>query len=86
MEPSEYEIMFQVEDRHWWYAGMRRITQTILDRHLGAGPRAIRDAGCGTGANLVYLARYGASTGLDMSPVALGFCRRRGLRRLVQDR
>ena len=39
--------------------------------------RAI-DLGCGTGANLRYLARHGFdATGVDFSPVALGIARKR---------
>lgn len=70
MEPSAYEMMYQVEDKHWWYAGMRHITRAMLDRHVGAGLGAILDGGCGTGANLVLLDRYGAATDLDMAPMA----------------
>jgi SAM-dependent methyltransferase len=99
MDPSEYATMFDVEDRHWWYAGMRRITGAVLDRYLsnaatgdsGAGgspaaapARQILDAGCGTGANLAFLSRYGVSSGVDIAPLALELCRRRDLLRLAQ--
>ena len=44
----------------------------------------VLDAGCGTGRNVRFLARYGEVTGLDFSPVALDCCRQRGLTRLVR--
>jgi SAM-dependent methyltransferase len=85
MERKEYEMMFAVEDRHWWYAGMRRIS-TRLIAHFYPERRdlCILDAGCGTGGALTYLAPFGTVTGIDLSAVALGFCRRRGLCRLGQ--
>jgi SAM-dependent methyltransferase len=84
MDAAEYAVMFEVEDRLWWYAGMRRITQTLLDAHCTARPLRVLDAGCGTGANLALLARYGQVTGIDIEPLALDYCRRRGLSRLVR--
>jgi SAM-dependent methyltransferase len=86
MEPTEYETMFAVEDCHWWYSGMQAITTRLLARRYGERrDLQILDAGCGTGAALQYLAPFGTVTGCDMSPLALHFCRRRGLRRLEQS-
>jgi len=84
LDPAEYQTMFQVEDRHWWYVGMRRVSQTMLDRYVASDARAVLDAGCGTGANLLFLERCGVSTGVDLEPVALQFCQQRDLRRLAQ--
>jgi SAM-dependent methyltransferase len=80
MEPSEYQMMYEVEDRHWWYVGMRSLTMQLLHRVYNDLPDlTILDAGCGTGAALTYLSSLGTVTGLDFSPLALTFCRRRGL-------
>jgi len=85
MERREYEMMFAVEDGHWWYTGMRRIS-TRLITHLFPHRRdlVVLDAGGGTGAVLRDLASFGQVTGMDVSTLALGFCQRRGLRRLDQ--
>lgn len=85
MEPSEYQTMYQVEDRHWWYVGMQRITTTLV-RHFypQRTDLQILDAGCGTGAVMRYLSPFGTVTGLDFSPLALRFCQQRGLSRLCQ--
>ena len=79
MDPKEYEIMYQAEQSHWWYQGMAAITRVILEIFYapGSGLR-ILDAGCGTGAGLLFLSQYGSVTGLDISAHALRFCAERG--------
>lgn len=85
MDPQEYKLMFQVEQTHWWYMGMEKITRAILNKWCACGSNLqILDAGCGTGAGMsTYLADYGEVTGIDISPIALEFCRKRNLTPLV---
>jgi ubiquinone/menaquinone biosynthesis C-methylase UbiE len=79
MDPREYEIMYRAEQSHWWYQGMAAITRSILEIFYAPGSGlAILDAGCGTGAGLLFLSRYGTVTGLDLSAHALCFCAERG--------
>ena len=81
MKPEEYGRMFATEERQWWYAGMRAITAALLEPFLPAGGAGrVLDAGCGTGANLEHLRRYGAPVGVDISDAALAFCRQRAVR------
>jgi len=83
MNPEEYEVMYRVEDAHWWYRGMESITRAVLDRAIGRGrDLRILDAGCGTGAVMGYLADYGRVTGCDFAAAALHFCRARRRDRL----
>lgn len=85
MEPTEYKTMYQVEDRHWWYVGMQRITLGLIrSLYPQRSDLRILDAGCGTGAAMTYLAPFGQVTGLDFMSSALEFCQSRGLSRLVQ--
>ncbi len=77
MERVEYERMHEVEDRMWWYRGLRRLVAQLLDRALAdssvAGP--LLDAGCGTGGMLLALgpARAGHPTfGLEYDSLAAG--------------
>ena len=88
MNPEEYEVMYQVEDHHWWYLGMERITCSVLERALPPEREArslkILDAGCGTGAVMKYLAQYGEVVGFDFSAEALRFSQKRGHTRLAQ--
>jgi SAM-dependent methyltransferase len=82
VEYAEYKIMFEAEDTHWWYRGLRGVMGTLLnlDQAVRKQPR-ILDAGCGTGANLAALEQMGFrnAEGFDLSPIALEFCRQRGL-------
>jgi SAM-dependent methyltransferase len=79
MEPSEYRAIYTVEDRHWWYAGMARISRTLLTAaYPDRRDLRILDAGCGTGGALDFLAHFGAVTGSDISPLALAYSRARG--------
>lgn len=85
MDPREYELMYQVEDRHWWYRGMGIITRALLERWVPPGGNRILDAGCGTGAAMTsYLAERGRVTGIDLVPQALEFCRMRNARQLAR--
>jgi len=86
LDPKEYEIMYNVEDHHWWYRGMETITRSILNRWYSTGGNlSILDAGCGTGAALTsYLTDYGVVTGFDLSSIALDFCKQRQAPRLAQ--
>src|SRR5687768_52616 len=73
--------MFEAEDRHWWYKGLRGVL-FALRRLERATTRSLKilDAGCGTGGNLAALHKAGFDyEGFDYSPVAVGFCRARGL-------
>lgn len=87
MQRHTYSIMYEVEETHWWFVGRRRIIQSFVERICrevkDRTPR-ILDVGCGTGANLELLARYGAAEGVDVSPEALAFCRARGLENVRQ--
>ena len=82
MQTHHYPILFEVEEKHWWYLGRRRIIQSLVEKicaTLNNGRPRILDVGCGTGANLKMLAKYGEAEGVDISPQAVEFCGERGL-------
>jgi len=82
MRDHTYPIMFRIEESHWWYTGRRKILSSFVEdicrRVTDRRPR-ILDVGCGTGANLLMLSKYGDAEGVDVSEDALAFCRERGL-------
>lgn len=84
MQSHTYRIMYEVEGSHWWYAGRRLILESFLREiveKIRNPQSAIRilDVGCGTGANLEMLSKFGEALGVDVSREALEFCRLRGL-------
>jgi SAM-dependent methyltransferase len=81
----EYELQtHRVEDRHWWYRGRRRVIEQTIAR-LGLPPRArILDAGCGSGRNMVDLARHGEVTGVELSEASAELARGRHVGEVVE--
>jgi len=80
MELYEYEVMHAVEDRMWWYRGLRRLVATQLARALAHSPAVgpVLDAGCGTGGMLRVLGASVAgrpTLGLEFNPVAATMAR-----------
>ncbi len=89
MNPAEYGRMFELEDRYWWFVGRRSLALRLLKRAIspelqGAGKSRVLDIGCGTGVVSRDMGSWTEATSLDMSLLALDFCRQRGLTRLVQ--
>ena len=79
MEDFVYQQLYDLEDGHWWFRGRRAILWAMLRRAgLPIAPRVL-DAGCGTGRNLAEFGSLGNAHGVDPSPEAIEFCRRRGL-------
>ncbi len=78
MEPSAYDELDQLEATHWWYEGMRRITDRLLRASVDLSqPICVLDAGCGAGGNLVHFAPLGAVYGFDFSPLAVQYAQKR---------
>ncbi|MGI8803699.1 MAG: class I SAM-dependent methyltransferase [Solirubrobacteraceae bacterium] len=80
-----YELRtHEVEDGHWWYRGRRRVIEEELrGLHLADGIE-ILDAGCGSGRNMVDLARFGTVTGLELADASVAKARSRGVGAVVQ--
>jgi SAM-dependent methyltransferase len=80
LEPLIYELMYKLEEKHWWYMGLRDLLFSTIRAYLGDRKDiSVLDAGCGTGFNLKCLKeRYGAC-GVDISGSAIECCRKRGL-------
>jgi SAM-dependent methyltransferase len=82
MNPEEYAIMNQVEEKHWWYTGLRGFLKALFRRFENEVPQAPRilDAGCGTGKNLNFLEQLlkpSLIQGFDASSEALAFARKK---------
>ena len=80
MRPDEYATMFRVEETHWWYRSLHRVLFQALEMEIPDWRnKEIVDVGCGTGAILQRLGNPGKNVGVDLSPLAISFCRTRGL-------
>jgi SAM-dependent methyltransferase len=81
MEREQYAVMARREERHWWYAGMRRVALAVLSEVLrDRSGLLILDAGCGTGGTSIRLQQFGRVVGVDLAWDALAPARAKGLK------
>ena len=81
----EYELQtHRAEDRHWWYQGRRTVLERAIER-LGLPAHArILDAGCGSGRNMIDLARHGTVTGVELSQTSVELARERASGEVIE--
>jgi SAM-dependent methyltransferase len=81
MNVEEYDRLYRYEDSYWWFVARRELAvQLVRD----AAPELILDVGCGAGAGARDLSQIGIVVSCDLSDLALGYCRMRGLGRLAK--
>jgi ubiquinone/menaquinone biosynthesis C-methylase UbiE len=87
VEASEYDRLYAFEERHWRSRAIRRLVHRALAGTLAEarpGRPRVLEAGCGCGYLALSLGKRMDVLGLDASPAALHYCRRRGLRQLAR--
>lgn len=78
MDISEFELHARVEDIHWWFKARREIIFDQLKRYVPPNKgKLIAEIGCGTGGNLKFLNDYYQVIGIDTSPEAVRYARKR---------
>lgn len=68
-----YQVHWELEQRHWWFRGRRRILLAVLRRfcpELNAPGRELLEVGCGTGGNLSFFRPFYGCRGIDCHPQA----------------
>lgn len=76
--------MFDMEDSLWWYRGIRLYFEQAIERTDLREDATVLDAGCGTGANVVFLSNLFPRTfGFDLAKEAVALCTNRGLKRVL---
>jgi SAM-dependent methyltransferase len=81
----DYELQtHQAEDRHWWYRGRRTVLETVIAGMRLPARARILDAGCGSGRNMVELARHGTVTGVELSQTSVCLARERGVGEVIE--
>jgi SAM-dependent methyltransferase len=80
----DYELQtHRAEERHWWYRGRREVLERVIDGLRLPARARILDAGCGSGRNMVELARHGSVTGIEISDTSVTLARDRGCGEVV---
>jgi SAM-dependent methyltransferase len=74
----------RAEDRHWWYRGRRKVLEGVVTGLGLPRPARILDAGCGSGRNMVDLARHGTVTGLELSETSVCLARERNAGEVIE--
>lgn len=78
MDSSIFQLLAEVEQRHWWFVARRRIMRRLLHELLPPDSNTlVVDIGCGTGANIASLQGDYECVGIDISEDAIGYARRR---------
>lgn len=77
MDPIVFKLHSELEARHWWFVGRRRILFPLIDALMtGRDGKLIVDVGCGTGATVGFLSERHRCLGVDTSPIAIEAARR----------
>jgi SAM-dependent methyltransferase len=82
MDKSEYLRMYQLETNFWWYKTLHELVDDTIKITKPEGEISILDAGCGTGRMMEICQKYGTATGIDYSPDAVYYARKRGLKNI----
>lgn len=82
MEKYLYKDLDEREGVHFWHVSKRQTALAILKRFYGDKKIKILDLGCGTGANMKALGKFGEVWGVDVAVEAIGFCKKKGLTRV----
>lgn len=80
MEIVEYRNIFQNEKDHFFYKANHEIVLSLVRRYLAAQSAMVLDAGCGTGLMAAKLGRFGRVWGIDISPEAVKFAKKRNVK------
>lgn len=83
MQKYLYQDLYDLEDIHWWHKAKRNLVSFFLNQNLRNKDSKILDVGCGTGKNLEAFSKFGNVWGIDNSPEAIAFCKKRGFKNVT---
>lgn len=79
METYTYELMRELEEKHWWFVARRKILEKVLSTLNLRENIDILEVGCGTGGNIIFLKRFGNLTCIENDETAASLARNRNL-------
>ena len=85
MENEEFDIMYRIEQSHWWFRGKQDLLKQNL-RNLNSKASEnykILDIGAGTGIILKVLRDFGETFGIEYSLQAIKYIKERGLQQII---
>lgn len=81
-----YQDLYNLEESHWWHNAKRQIVLSLIKKYNKLKKPKILDIGCGTGKTLESLQNLGIVFGIDSSPQAIHFCKKRDLKNLSLEK
>ena len=87
MERIVYSHMADLDQRHWWYLGRRKVIERLIDR-FARPPESgrILEVGCGTGHNLAMLRRFAEVDAVELDESVRAIAESRLGRPVMADR
>ena len=85
MEKEEFEVMYQLEQTHWWFKGKQFLLQQTLGslRNNVSKKDRILDIGAGTGIVLKILQHIGTAFGFELSLEGIKYLKKRKLKSII---
>lgn len=78
MKQELYKELYELEEKHWWFVGRRKIIFSLIQKYIPDNLGKILDIGCGTGLNSDLLRNRGGEViGLEISEDAIRYASRR---------
>lgn len=84
MQKYLYQDLYNLEETHWWHINKRELIGFFAKHKLLNKKGKILDVGCGTGKNIETFSKLGECWGIDTSPDAIAFCKKRGIEKVIK--
>jgi ubiquinone/menaquinone biosynthesis C-methylase UbiE len=79
------ELTYRAEQSHFWFRGFRWFVEPEIAQAVrGRSAPTLLDCGCGTGANVAWLRRFGDAYGFDLTWNGLALGHQMGRQRLAR--